>query len=349
MEVSIIQFQKEFFSKPPERRVFVIHGDEPYLIKTFLNKLKEKYGDSYTVLWGDELTEEEFFSNLSESSIFGNAKERAIVIFNFEGFLKKLGRKKKSKEFVIKALRGVKSNYVFIVIDRRLQKQELNSEPYKSITVFGGILKADKLSKQKIRQLVAKKFKDKGINVDEKAVDYLLELSEYNLMELKLEVEKLIDYATENKKLSLEEVKRLSFFISGSANVFEFIDAFLKGDREKALLLLDRLYMWGVHPLQVQKLLSSYVVKLFFLKLAIESGKDEKKVLEKLGVRSNFLKLKFSEYIRKNELREIKQMLEGLRRLDMFQKLYFQPPEESFKAFVESFLLKSKRREGSPQ
>ena len=349
MEASIIQFQKEFLTKPPVKRVFIIHGDEPYLIKTFLNKVKEKYGNSYTVLWGDELTEEEFYSNLSESSIFGSTKERVIVIFNFEDFLKKLGRRKKSKEFVIKTLKGVKNNYVFIVFDRKLQKQELSSEPIKSITAFGGVITASKLSKQKIKQLVLKKFKEKGIKVDEEAVDYLLELSEYNLMELKLEVEKLIDYALETKELSLEEVRRLSFFLSGNANVFEFIDAFLKGESEKALILLERLYMWGVHPLQIQKLLSSYVIKLFTLKRLLESGEDEKKAMESLGIKNNFLKLKFSEYLKANELSNLKRILSALRRLDMFQKLYFQPPEETFKAFVEGFLLSGKRAGNSPQ
>lgn len=345
MEIPIIQFQKDFFLKPPAERVFVIHGDEQYLIRTFLSKLKKKYGNNYSVLWGDELTEEEFYSNLSESSIFGSTKERVIVIFGFEDFLKKLGRRKKSKEFVIKTLKNVKRNYVFIVFDRKLQKQELSTEPFKSITAFGGIVTATKLSRQKIKSMVIKKFKDKGIKVEEEAVDYLLELSEYDLMELKLEVEKLIDYALENKTLTLEEVKRLSFFLSGTANVFEFVDAFLMGESEKALVLLDNLYMWGVHPLQIQKILASYVIKLFTLKRLIESGEDEKKAMDKLGIKSNFAKLKFSQYLKNNELSDIKRMLSGLRRLDMLQKLYFQLPEETFKSFVESTLLRSKRAE----
>lgn len=349
MEGSIIQFQKEFLLKPPQERVFIIHGDEPYLIRTFLNKVKEKYGNNYTVLWGDDLTEESFYSSLSEGSIFGSTKEKVVVIYNFEDFLKKLGRKKKNKDFVVKTLREVKRSYVFIVFDRKLQKQELSEEPLKSITAFGSVITASKLAKQKIKELVLKKFKDKGIKVEEKAVDYLLELSEYNLMELKLEVEKLIDYALETKELSLEEVRRLSFFLSGNANVFEFIDAFLKGESEKALVLLERLYMWGIHPLQIQKLLSSYAIKLFTLKRLVESGKDPKKAMEELGIKHDFVKLKFSEYLSANELSDLKRILSGLRRLDMFQKLYFQPPEDTFKAFVEGFLLRSKRSESISQ
>ena len=185
--------------KPLEKRVFLIHGDEPYLIKNFLSKLKERYRGNYKVLWGDDITEEEFYSNISETGIFGNLKENVVVLYNFEDFLKRLGRNKKAKEFVIKTLKNIKSNYLFIVFDRKLQKQELSTEPYKSIRSFGLVVVAGRLSKEKIKQLVLKKFGEKGIKIEEKVIDYLLELTEYNLMELKLEVEKLIDYAFETK------------------------------------------------------------------------------------------------------------------------------------------------------
>lgn len=343
MESSIIQFQKDFFKKLPKEKVFIIHGDEPYLIKTFLNKLREKFGEDYVVLWGDELSEEEFYANLSERGLFGRSKERVIVIFGFEEFLKRLGRRKKSKEFVVKTLASVKNNYVFIVFERKLQKQEINTEPLKSITTLGGVITANKLSKKKIKELVSKKFKDREIEIDEEALNYILEASEYNLMELKLEVEKLIDYAEAGKKLSVEEIKKLSFFTSSGVNVFDFVDAFLKGEGERALILLDRLYSWGVHPLQIQKLLSSYAVKLFTLKRLIEKGEEEKKALDKLGIKNNFQRLKFSEYLKRLDTSELKRILEGLRRLDTLQKLYFYPPEESFREFVESYLLRRGR------
>ncbi|RUM29521.1 MAG: DNA polymerase III subunit delta [Aquifex sp.] len=341
MEKTIIQFQKEFFVKPPQKRVFLIHGDEPYLIKNFLSKLKEKYGDNYKVLWGDDITEEEFYANISETSIFGNLKENAVVLYNFEDFLKKLGRKKKAKEFLIKTLKNIKSNYLFIVFDRKLQKQELSAEPYKSIQSFGMVIVAGRLSKEKIKQLVLKKFREKDIKIEEKAIDYLLELTEHNLMELKLEVEKLIDYAFETKTLDFEEVKSIAFAISENANLFEFIDAFLMGEGEKAVKLLDTLYRWGIHPLQIQKILVSYVIKLYTAQRLLEQGKDLNTVLESLGIKNNYAKLKFKNYIQRNDTEKLKRMLSFLQRIDMFEKIYFQNPEDMFKDFVMSFALTS--------
>ncbi|HID65703.1 MAG TPA: DNA polymerase III subunit delta [Aquificaceae bacterium] len=339
MEKTIIQFQKEFFVKPPQKRVFLIHGDEPYLIKNFLSKLKEKYRENYKVLWGDDITEEEFYTNISETNIFGNLKENAVVLYNFEDFLKKLGRKKKAKELLIKTLKNIKSNYLFIVFDRKLQKQELSTEPYKSIQSFGMVIVAGRLSKEKIRQLVLKKFREKGVKIEEKAIDYLLELTEHNLMELKLEVEKLIDYAFETKDLSLEEVKSIAFAISENANLFEFIDAFLMGEGEKAVKLLDTLYRWGFHPLQIQKILVSYVIKLYIAQRLLQKGKDLNTVLESLGIKNNYAKLKFKNYIQRNKTDRLERMLSFLQRIDMFEKIYFQNPEDMFKDFVVSFAL----------
>ncbi|GAB6066483.1 DNA polymerase III subunit delta [Aquifex pyrophilus] len=342
MERNIIQFQKEFLGGKVKERVFILHGDEPYLIRTFLSKLKERFGSNYRVLWGDEITEEELYSALSERGIFGSSKEEAVVLYKFESFLKKLGRKKKSREFLIKTLKGVKSNYLFIVFDRKLQKQELSTEPYKSIQTFGLIVNSGKLSKEKIKNLVRKKFTEKGIKIEEEALNYLLESAEYNLMELKLEVEKLIDYAWDKKSLSLEDIKRALFTLSDNINVFNFVDVFLLGDYEKAVETLENLYRWGIHPLQIQKLLTSYVIKLYTASRMLEK-EDKNKVLEKLGIKNQFAKLKFTEYLKRNDKESLKRMLTSLQRIDMLEKLYFQDPSKLLKEFVLSFALSPKK------
>ncbi|AAC07153.1 DNA polymerase III subunit delta [Aquifex aeolicus] len=338
METTIFQFQKTFFTKPPKERVFVLHGEEQYLIRTFLSKLKEKYGENYTVLWGDEISEEEFYTALSETSIFGGSKEKAVVIYNFGDFLKKLGRKKKEKERLIKVLRNVKSNYVFIVYDAKLQKQELSSEPLKSVASFGGIVVANRLSKERIKQLVLKKFKEKGINVENDALEYLLQLTGYNLMELKLEVEKLIDYASEKKILTLDEVKRVAFSVSENVNVFEFVDLLLLKDYEKALKVLDSLISFGIHPLQIMKILSSYALKLYTLKRLEEKGEDLNKAMESVGIKNNFLKMKFKSYLKANSKEDLKNLILSLQRIDAFSKLYFQDTVQLLRDFLTSRL-----------
>ena len=332
--MSIIQFQKEFFKSGSEKRVFVIHGDETYLVKSFLAKLKQKFKENYRVLWGDEIDEEAFYSNLSETSIFGSTKESAIVIYNFEEFVKKLGRRKKNLQFLINTLKKVKRNYVFIVFDRKLQKQELVQEPIKSISAFGEIIVANKLTKDKVKNLVLKKFKDNGIIIEDRAIDKLLELSEYNLMELKLEVEKLIDYAKESKKITEEDIKKVAFFVSGNSNVFDFIDAFFSGDREKSINLYENLLMWGIHPLQVQKLLVSFAIKLYILNKLIEKGESEDKALEKVGVKNNYMKLKFKNYLKNLNEEKLRKLINTFQRIDMFEKIYFQDPEQMLRNIV---------------
>jgi len=338
VETTIFQFQKSFFTKPPKERVFLLHGEEQYLIKTFLSKLKEKYGENYTVLWGDEISEEEFYTALSGSSIFGSSKEKAVVIYKFGDFLKKLGRKKKEKERVIKVLKNVRSNFVFIVYDTKLQKQELSSEPLKSISSFGGIVVANKLSKERVRQIVFKKFKEKGISIEKEALDYLLELTEYNLMELKLEVEKLIDYASERKSLTLDEVKRIAFSVSENANVFEFVDLLLLKEYERALRVFDSIVSFGIHPLQVMKILSSYAIKLYTLKRLEERGEDLNKAMESVGIKNNFVKMKFKGYLKTNSLEDLRNLILSLQRIDAFSKLYFQDTAQLIRDFLTSKL-----------
>ncbi|NPB07403.1 MAG: DNA polymerase III subunit delta [Aquificae bacterium] len=341
MEKTIIQFQKEFLSGKADRRVVVVHGEERYLVRAFLSKLREKFGKNYRVLWGDEITEEELFSALSERSMFSAAGSGVVVLYNFEDFLKRLGRRKKAREGLIKILRNLKSNYLFILYDRKLQKTELSSEPLKSILSFGILVSAGRLSKEKVKNLVAKKFAEKGIKVEREALEYLLERTEYDLSELKLEVEKLIDYASEEKLLTLADVKRVLFTVKGDASVYEFVDALLLGEGERALQLLESLYRAGVHPLQIQKVLASYLLKLYTVKKLSESGTELSRALEKVGIRNNFLKLKFRQYLERNDAERLKRLINGLQRVDLFEKLYFQPPEEVLREFVLQNLLAS--------
>jgi len=343
VEKTIIQFQKDFLSGKADKRVVIIHGEERYLVKALLSKLKDKFGRNYRVLWGDEISEEEFFSALSERSMFSASQNSLVVLYNFDDFLKKLGRKKKAKESLVKLLRSLRSNYLFIVYDRKLQKTELSSEPIKSILSFGMLVSAGKLPKDKVRNLVLKKFKEKGIEIEKEALEYLLERTEYDLNELKLEVEKLIDYASETKKLTLGEIKEILFTVKENASLYEFVDAFLLGEGEKALELLETLYRSGTHPLQIQKALTSYLLKLYTLKKLSEGGEDLSRSLEKVGIRNNFLKLKFRQYLEKNDSEKLKRLINGLQRVDLYEKVYFQPPEEVFREFVMQNLLSSLR------
>jgi len=338
VEHSIIQFQKDFFKDPPFGRVFILHGDEDYLIRSFLNKLKETYGEDYTLLWGSETSPEELYESVSEGSLFGGAKGGALVVREFEELLKKVGRKKSAREALIRALSRPKKKNVFLVFERKLQKGELSQEPIKSVLKLGELISANKLPQSRVRQLVKKKLTEAGISADNEVINYLIESQGGELSAIRSEVEKLIHYAGEKGKLTLEEVKRVVFPLSEGGNVFEFVDAVLLGDKERALRTLENLLREGYHPLQIQKLLSSYAIKLYLLRKFLSEGKDKEKALSSLGIRHSFTKMKFKQYLDKNDQERLKKLLSELWRADVAQKLYFQDPQKTIRELTLSLL-----------
>jgi len=332
VELSIFQLQKELEKEGLKHDRLVLHGDEPYLIKNFLNKLSEKAG-GLKVLWGDEIDEEELTTALSGGSLF-SAKPLPVVLKNPEPFFKRFVRKKKARESFLKRLSTFKTP-LLIVFDRKLTPQDLSSEPYKSLLSSFTLVSAPKLSKDKVKALVVKRLSREGVKLPPKLLNLLLERTGYDLTQLRQEIDKLVAYAREGGKLDEEALERLLFPVTEESSPFELADAFFTKDYAKTLRLYEELLRLGYHPLQLQKLLTSYLLRLLVL---AEEGPDK---AAELGVKNPFLKHKLLSYLKKLSKDELKLLLERFWRADLEQKLYLRPPEESLRELFQELLLSS--------
>jgi len=329
VERSIIQFRKDFFEGKVKERRFLLHGEEQFLVRNFFSKLRETYPSRYRVLWGEETSPEELITHLSGGDLFGGG-ESFVVLKSPEEFFKKL--KKKEREALLKRLKESPSGFLFLHFEKPLSKQDFQKEPLKSLLSLFTVVKAPKLPKEKVKQTVKNKFKKEGVEIEESALNYLLEKTGYDLQALKGEVEKLLSLSPFVKKITLPLVKEALFPLELEANLFSFVDAFFTGNYREALKLYENLLRTGYHPLQLQKLLSTYLLKLY----ALSGGAQP----EKVGLKSPFLKHKFNLYLKRNPPKRLEELLERLWRADLEQKLYFRPPEESLSELLTELALK---------
>jgi len=332
----ILQYQKEILEKGKAKSVVLIHGEEEYLVKAFIDKLRSIYGQSFSLRWGDELEPEEIFSLVSEGSIFGGS-ENAVVVLDFEEFLKKVGRKKKSLEALINTLRKIRSSKLFLVVGRKLSSQELSKEPFKTIASIGDVVFADKLHPKRIAEIVKRKFEKEGGGIEEEAARLLIEMCGGDLMALKQESEKLITYAN-GEKVTAEDVKKVCV-PSESYTPFDFIDYLFEGDLNKALRSLKDTFSKGVPPLQILGLLYNYAIKLYTAFELKRKGESIDKALEAVGVKHQFAKMKFKRYMEKIDEEKLRALIDRLYRLDLRVKTYFSDPQRELMSFVIGFTL----------
>ena len=338
MEYKILQYQKEVLEKGKVKSLNLIHGEEEFLIKALIDKLKSIYGHNFTLLWGEDTTLEELRESIAEGSMFSSTKERVVLVRGFDAFLKKLGRKKKTLENLLSFLKGIKSSKLFAVVEGKLSPQDISKEPFKTFSAVGDIAVADRLSKKKVRDIVKKKFEREGGGIEEGALDLLVEMCQGNLMVLKHESEKLIAYC-EGNKTTEEDVKKVCS-PWGEFSLFDFIDSFFAKDVKRCIDSIRDNLSKGVSPLQIIAMLSTYASKLFILHSLLREGESLDKALERLNIKSKFVKIKFKGYLESFSRDESTRLIESLYRLDREIKLSYADPERELLKFTTDFMLK---------
>ncbi len=335
MAYRILQYQKEILEKGKSVPVNIVHGEEEFLVRALLDRLKALYGENASFVWGDEIDPEEIYTVLSEGSIFSSAAEKAVVVLRAEELLKKLRSKKALSSFT-ETLRKLKSTTLFLVFSGKLSSQDLSREPLKSLSGMGHVIVADRLNPSRVREMVRRKLEREAGGIEENALNLLVEMCGGNLMVLRHEVEKLIAYAG-GRKITEEDVRKVSFPWE-SYTVFDFIDRFFEGDLEKALRALEDAYRKGIPALQIQSTLASYALRLHTLHRLLRRGESADSALDKLKVRHSFLRTKLKAYLRTLGKERTAELVRSLHGLDLAQKLYYANPERSLRNFVAEFL-----------
>ncbi len=328
----ILPYQKEVFEKGKSKPLVIVHGEEEYLKKTFLGKLKETYGDSLRILWGDEAEPLHLYELSREGSIFSARTDTALVILEAEAFLKKFSRGKKKAEELKRRLKNLKGGHIFFFFGTKLTNQDLAKEPLKSLSALGDVVLADSLSLKKVKDIVRRKLEREGGGIEESALELLVGMCHGDLMVLKQEVEKLIAYA--GKERVTEEIVRKVCFHWDSSSLFDLLDAFYGKDLQGALRSFKSCVLQGLLPLQILASLTGYGVKLYFIRLFLKKGERLEKAMEKVGIKHGFMKMKFKKFLDLWKEEELKALLQKLYRAELSIKAYFSDPQRELQNLI---------------
>ena len=293
--------------------LYLIYGEEQYLVDTSVNKIKKKFGEkvlgiNYILI--DETNLDNLISDI-EMPAFGFDKK--LIVVKNSGLFKKDGRKKSGSPMQDKIADYIKNNMDVIeesVILVFVEQEADKNVVFEEISKNGIVCNIEEL---KPIQLV-KKLKQicnlYKVNVEESTLNYLVENSGTNLQHLINEIRKLIEYAGENGTITIDAVNRLSIKQIESV-IFELTDNLAMKKIDKALEVLDNL-IYQKEPLQkILITLYNHFKKIYLCVEAVDLKKD---VVNSLNLKPNqtFLVTKYKKqasYFKKEELRNILQEL----------------------------------------
>ena len=302
--------------------LYLIYGEEQYLVQTVLNKIKKNFGEkvlgiNYVLL--DESSINEIIPNI-QMPAFGY--EKKLIIIKNSGLFKKDGRKKAGTpeqeqiaEFIKINMDIISDSVILVFVEEKVDKNIV----YEQIEKNGIIANIEELKPlqlvKKLRQ-ISSMYK---VNIDDKTANYLIEVSGTSMQNLINEIRKLIEYVGENGTIKISDVDGLVTKQIDSV-IFELTDNLAVRKIDKSMDVLNNL-IYQKEPLQkILITLYNHFKKLYLCSIAINLNKD---IVNALNLKPNqtFLVSKYKKQLSYFNQDILKDILEAFVELDYNSKI----------------------------
>ncbi|WP_426461177.1 DNA polymerase III subunit delta [Mycoplasma hafezii] len=205
--------------------MYLIYGEEQFLINQKINKLKSKYNDNQIILLDENYSYDDLLKSLSATNLF-NLKQ-LIIVKGLDLFkLKKLDTKQnKISEILIRTLSNYDDNeVVFVANEKKIADNNFTSQFLKLNNCQ--ILEMQKISKKQLPEQIMQYITSKKGNISYIDLLYLLEKIPDDLGLIIKEVDKLLLVNPNINKTIIDE--NISHYPIPSA--FGFVNSLQKGN-----------------------------------------------------------------------------------------------------------------------
>lgn len=264
------------------KNIYVVYGNEKYLIESSLNKIIENNHDSEIVKYDLNF---DLVNNIIEEIIsFPLFADKKIIVISNALFLTGLSNNISDEE--IKALEKVledipeQINLVLVVENEKLDGRK---NLVKKLLKDSNILECNKLSDQEAYEFVQNTFEEDNYQIDLKAINSLLDKSKENLTLLMSEIDKLKIFKVDTKIITKEDVDQLVSKYDYD-NIFELTNSVVNKDLTKALFLYQELLKRGEEPIKIIVLLANQFRTIFQVKKMLINTNNKKEIADKLKI-----------------------------------------------------------------
>ena len=316
--LKIDELEKQLSQQEP-KGIYLLYGEETFLLQQQLNKIKKKFGEiikgiNYIAI--DENNIQELIADI-ETPAFGYSTKLIIArntgIFKREVKGRSGGASKELKDKINEYLKSnidmINESVILVFVENEVEKNSI----YNTIEKIGTVCNFEEQKPFQIIKRLKAICNSYKVNVDESTLQYLIESCGTNMQDLINEIRKLIEYAGENGKIQKQDIDKLCIKKIES-RIFDLTDNL---GQKKVKEALEVLYNLIASKEPIQKILITlynHFKKLYFVKIAIANNKD---VAQSLQLKPNqmFLVNKYklqAKGFKTSELRKIIQELEDL-------------------------------------
>jgi DNA polymerase-3 subunit delta len=302
-------------------KLFLIYGDEHYLIEKKINEIIEK--ENVTIYDMNESKIDSVIEDILSFSLFSSSKDILCTNCNF------LTSSSDSKEDLNKLKdvidKKIENRLILTVNSKVDERKKIVKELIRLSTVFV----FNQLKEYEVIKYIEDRFKKYKLKIDTNTLSYFHSFVGNSLGIINNEIDKLSMYK-DNDVITKEDIDAITSRTI-DINIFDLIDAVVKKDINKALEMYDDFILMNEEEIKLISILGDQFRLIYQVKTMYLSGYTEEDIIKELGVHPYRIKLAKQSLI---TLDEAKKYLLKLYDLDLNIKTGKKDKKVAFKLFL---------------
>ncbi|MGL4697334.1 DNA polymerase III subunit delta [Enterococcus larvae] len=317
--------------------IYLVLGTEIYLSELFktelLSQLFESGDDEFNVTSYD-MEEVSLSVALAEAETLPFFGDHRLVFVENPYFLTS-EKKNNGIEHDIKELTDYleqPSESTILVFHASVEKLDERKKVTKLLKKTAAVVDVSPMDEKALRSYVQQSIQSEGYEIEPKAFDLLLHLSDFQLTKIMGELQKLYLFSSDEKRILLSTVEAL-VPKSLEHNVFDLSSEILSGNSGKALQTYEDLLLQGEETIKLSAILLSQIRLLLQIKILSQLGYQQANIAEALKVHPYRVKLGLQQS-KRFELARLEKIFDELVENDFIVKTGKMDKELLFELFI---------------
>lgn len=294
--------------------IYLIFGDEPYLITSNLNNIINDSDILSDNIIKYNLDEVDVSLALEEASTISMFDSKKLIICEGCTFL--TGENKKEINHDIDSLIKYINNPfddVYLIFIVQKEKLDDRKKIVKELKKVSNVIECKKIESHNLNNYIESYFKNNGYSITRDSVIFMINKAGNNLSNLINEADKLMIYKDDDKNISKEDIDNV-ICKNIEDDIFKLTTAIMNKDKKNIVNIYKELLLKGEEPIKLIVLIANQLRLILQVKLMIRNGYKEREMANIIGEHPYRVKLAISSVF---TIDELKKYLIELHNLDL--------------------------------
>lgn len=257
------------------KRVYLLYGDEPFLVNSYKKRLKEAIsGDdtmNFNYFEGKNPDVREIMSLADTMPFFS---ERRLILIDGSGFFKG------APEELVAYLPQIPDTTCLVFSESEVDKR---NRLFKKVKELGYAAELNRQDSGQLMKWAAGILNRDGKKITRQVMEYFLERTGDDMENIRTELEKLICYTMGRDVITKEDVDAIGT-VHVTNRIFEMVSAIVSGNTRKAMDLYEDLLTLKEPPMRILFLIARQFNQLLQVKELADKGNDRGSIASKIKV-----------------------------------------------------------------